>query len=132
MEAWPDDDQDAIDPRGGAMVMSAFMHGTVIRAGATRETGLRICYVMSGQEYESEITSPEEDHIALMYDLRRKIRVPISAVRAYGRPGRLPPLGAFVGLGDLVVAQPGGEQGTQLGLGHPLATRTAERITLRP
>jgi hypothetical protein len=78
LEAWPDDDEDAIDPRKDSIA-----HATVVRAGVTRETGLRICYVMSGREYESEVTRPDEDHIALMEDLLRKIRVPISAVRAY-------------------------------------------------
>jgi hypothetical protein len=77
-EAWPDDDEDAVDPRKGF-----FAHATVIRAGVTRETGLRICYVMSGQEYEAEVTGPHEDHVALMEDLLRKIRVPVSAIRAY-------------------------------------------------
>jgi len=37
-EAWPDDDQDAVDPRKGG-----FANATVLHAGATRETGLRIC-----------------------------------------------------------------------------------------
>jgi hypothetical protein len=77
-EPWPDDDEDAIDPRKGS-----FGHLTLLRAGVTRETGLRICYVMFGQEYESEVTSPDEDHMALMEELLRKIKVPISAVRAY-------------------------------------------------
>jgi hypothetical protein len=56
VEAWPDDDEDAVDPRKGG-----FANATVISAGVTRETGLRICYVMFGQEYESEVTHPEED-----------------------------------------------------------------------
>jgi hypothetical protein len=37
-EAWPDDDQDAVDPRKGG-----FANATVLHAGATRETELRIC-----------------------------------------------------------------------------------------
>ncbi len=78
LEVWPDDDQDAVDPRKGG-----FAHGTVLRAGVSRETGLRICYVMLGQEYESEIAHPDQDHVALMEDLLRRIMVPISAVRAY-------------------------------------------------
>lgn len=77
-EAWPDDDQDAVDPRKGFVG-----HLTILRAGAARETGIRICYVMLGQEYESDIALPGKDHIALMEDLLRGIRVPISAVRAY-------------------------------------------------
>jgi hypothetical protein len=77
-EEWPDDDEDPVDPRLGG-----FAHATVLRAGASRESGIRICYVMLGEEYESEVTVPEADHIALMEDLLRRIRVPISAVRAY-------------------------------------------------
>lgn len=78
VEAWPDDDEDAVDPRKGG-----FANATVISAGVTRETGLRICYVMFGQEYESEVTHPDKDPVPLMEDLLRKIKVPISAVRAY-------------------------------------------------
>ncbi len=78
VEAWPDDDEDAVDPRKGG-----FANATVISAGVTRETGLRICYVMFGQEYESEVTHPEEDPAPLMLHLLSKIKVPISAVRAY-------------------------------------------------
>jgi hypothetical protein len=78
VEARPDDDEDAVDPRKGG-----FANATVISAGVTRETGLRICYVMFGQEYESEVTHPEEDPAPLMLHLLSKIKVPISAVRAY-------------------------------------------------
>lgn len=77
-ETWPNDDQDAVDPRTGG-----FANGTVIKAGVTRETGLRICYVMFGQEYESLVALPDEDHLVLMDDLLRRITVPISRVRAY-------------------------------------------------
>jgi hypothetical protein len=56
-EVWPDDDEDAVDPRKGG-----FANATVIRAGASRETGLRICYVMLGQEHESEVALPDVDH----------------------------------------------------------------------
>ena len=38
---------------------------------------------MSGREYEAEVSRPDEDHVALMEDLLRKIRVPVSAIRAY-------------------------------------------------
>lgn len=78
VETWPDDDDDPIDPRKGD-----FAHGTVIRAGASRETGTRICYVMLGDEYDTEVAPPGADHVALMGDLLRRINVPISAVRAY-------------------------------------------------
>lgn len=77
-EAWPDDDQDAVDPRKGG-----FANATVLHAGATRETGLRICYVMLGSEYESRVIGPDEDHVPYMDKLLRDIRVPISAIRAY-------------------------------------------------
>lgn len=78
VEAWPDDDEDAVDPRNGG-----FANATVISAGVTRETGLRISYVMFGEEYESKVTHPNEEPLPLMRDLLLKIRVPISAVRAY-------------------------------------------------
>lgn len=78
VEVWPDDDQDAVDPRKGG-----FANATVLRAGATRETGVRITYVMLGEEYETEVAPPDADYVALMEDLLRRIVVPISAVRAY-------------------------------------------------
>jgi hypothetical protein len=52
-----------------------------VRAGdafaefAATESGVRICYVMLGKEYEAEVTAPEADHIALMDDLLHLIRV---------------------------------------------------------
>lgn len=77
-DAWPNDDEDPVDPHKGSSA-----HATAIRAGASKESGIRICYVVLGREYESEIARPDADHIALMEDLLRQIRVPISAVRAY-------------------------------------------------
>jgi hypothetical protein len=55
----------------------------LIRAGASRETGIRICYVMLGREYESTIIPADEDHLPYVEDLLRNIRVPVSAVRTY-------------------------------------------------
>jgi hypothetical protein len=75
---WPDDDADPVDPRKDDVA-----HATVIRSGASRESAVRICYALLGKEYESEVAPPEVDHVALMEDLLRAIRVPISAVRPY-------------------------------------------------
>lgn len=82
-EPWPNDDEDPIDPRKEGVA-----HSTLIRAGASRESGVRICYVLLGKEHEHQITGPHADHIRLMEELLHQIRVPISAVRAY-RGGEL-------------------------------------------
>lgn len=83
-EAWPDDDQNPIDPRRGFVAhLTVVGHGTVVEGGARREDSLRICYVMNGQEYEDRLMQPDKDYRAHVDELLRKIPVPISAVRVY-------------------------------------------------
>jgi hypothetical protein len=83
-EAWPDDDQNPIDPRKGFVAhLTVVGHGTVVEGGARREDALRICYVMNGQEYEERLMQPGKDYRLYVDELLRKIVVPISAVRVY-------------------------------------------------
>jgi hypothetical protein len=78
----PNDDEAAVDAR-----QDMFANASVVRAGASRTSGIRICYVMLGKEYESEDVPLEADRRAVMDNIMSRIRVPISAVRAYRGEG---------------------------------------------
>lgn len=78
---WAEDDEDVILPTGGFFAMA---HATVIHAGASAETGLRISYqTIDGKEHDAAVTGPDEDHVSLMNDLLGRLRAPATAVRAY-------------------------------------------------
>lgn len=74
---WPDDDEDPLDPRG------TMAHATVIHPGGDAPDAVRITYVMLDKEHTAEILPAGSDPSAVMDDLLRRIRVPVTAVRAY-------------------------------------------------
>lgn len=78
---WVEDDED----RGWDTGRSASAHLTVTRKGVDPDdpNAIRVAYVYKGGEYIDEVLSPGTDPIPYMENLIRRIRVPISAVRAY-------------------------------------------------
>jgi hypothetical protein len=76
-----DDDSD----RGFDKGPSNSAHGMLIAAGTdpNHPDTIRATYVYKDKEHESGCYPAGTDHMPLLDDLVRRIRVPISAVRAY-------------------------------------------------
>jgi hypothetical protein len=78
---WEDDDVD----RGWDSGSSSFASLSVIHAGVDESDPnvVRVAFVYKGREYISDILSPGTDPQPFVYNLRRSIRAPISAIRVY-------------------------------------------------
>ncbi len=79
--AWVEDDEDP----GWDGGISSFANAMVTHQGVSADdpNAIKIAYVYKDKEYITEICSPDTDPTPLLEDLIRRLRRPVSAVRAY-------------------------------------------------
>jgi len=85
--AWVLDDEDIGSALGSRVVFRSMGYCTAVHAGAEDGTPdvIRLCYVHEGREHENERLAPDPDFDPepALQALAKRVRVPVSAVRAY-------------------------------------------------
>jgi hypothetical protein len=73
------------DDRGWDIGVRASANATLIHAGASEEdpNAIQIYYVRSGEENLTEVLPAGTDYLPYVYDLIKRIQVPITSVRVY-------------------------------------------------